>query len=143
MYMWILLLTLPKIWRGTFPTFIQPLSFVYLVIWSFISIDGSAAMFSYLLAAVSRLLSASTALSAVVSHSLSASIALSAAVFGIRLSRSHQIISQNLFATSKVYRIIWLALDHLDLLPYTEPARFLTTLCESTFKPRGFKAETM
>ena len=55
--------------------------------------------------------------------------------FSIRSSCLYRTIPQDLSATLKIHWIIQLALDYLDLLPYTEPAKSLTILYGFTSEP--------
>ena len=78
-----------------YPTIIQFLSFVRLIIWIFISVNGLASVFDCLLAAASCLLSALTAISlisfnfflAILFRPLLVSTALSAIAFNFLLAK--------------------------------------------------------
>ena len=103
-------------------TLIQSLSFVCLIIYLFITIDGSAAILNYLRASISCLLSALMTLSAAVFNFLlgavffvlSVSMILSATIFNslstsmssIKLIHLHQTILQDLLIISKICWII-------------------------------------
>ena len=117
-----------------YPTLIQLLCFVHLVIQSFISIDGSVEA-SHLISTL-MVLSAVMLnfLSTIVFYLLSASMALTIIIFDIRLFYLYQTIPQDLLATPKFCWIIQLAIGYLDFFICIELAEFLTTLCKFSFK---------
>ena len=126
-----------------YPTLIQFFSFVYLIIWFFINIYSLGAMFYFLSVSTVLLATVFNLLSIAIYCLLSVSTTFSAVGSSIRVFRLYQIIPQDLLAMLKVYQIILLASNYLDLIIYIELARFLTTLNKSPFKPYGFKAEIM
>ena len=92
-----------KICLTIYLTLIQSLSFICLVIWFFISIDGLAIAFFLLLALTTFSAIVFNFLLAIMSYFLSASTALLVVVSGITLFYLNWTIVQDLSVTPKIY----------------------------------------
>ena len=146
-----LLMNWYKICSTIYPIPIQSLSLVSLIICWFISIDGSIAIFYPLSMSIALLLVTLNFLLNMIYYLLSTLTALSAVLFnfllttvsGIRLFCLHHTILYDPLVTLKIYWIINLALNYLNLFTCMELARFFTILFESAFKTWDFKTETI